>query len=86
MCGIVFNVGFLASNSRNYGKIDCVVKMLTLMENSELHENTDQSVSLYELLRNDIEGKEMLHSNYKLQTFHRPSNENIFIPIGVPFV
>lgn len=53
------------------------------MENSELHENTDQNLSLYELLRNGIEGKAVCRcdSNYKLQI-----SENIFIPIGVPFV
>jgi hypothetical protein len=30
------------------------------MEDCELRENTDQSVSLYELLRNDIEGKDVV--------------------------
>lgn len=29
------------------------------MGDTELHENTDQSVSLYELFRNDIEGKKI---------------------------
>jgi hypothetical protein len=32
--------------------------MITSIEDPELHENIHQNVSLYELLRNDIEGKE----------------------------
>jgi hypothetical protein len=70
---MVCNVGFLASNNRNNGKIDCVVKLLTLMEDSELHESIDQSVSLYELFRSDIEGKDMCRcdTELKLQAVHR---------------
>jgi hypothetical protein len=32
--------------------------MITSVEDCELHENIDQNVSIYEVLRNDIEGKE----------------------------
>jgi hypothetical protein len=32
--------------------------MITSIDDPELHENIHQNVSLYELLRNDIEGKE----------------------------
>jgi hypothetical protein len=35
------------------------MRMITSVEDCELHENIEQNVSIYELLRNDIEGKEM---------------------------
>jgi hypothetical protein len=34
------------------------MRMITSVEDCEFHENINQSVSIYELLKNDIEGKE----------------------------
>jgi hypothetical protein len=34
------------------------MRMITSVEDCELHGNIDQNVSIYELLKNDIEGKE----------------------------
>lgn len=40
----------------NKGKIHCVLRLLTSMEDFGLPENPDCNISLYELLREDIEG------------------------------